>query len=114
MLGMGGASRFRYESLFCRNRDRENQEYRNFRFFNLKFRIFANFGKIGNIFFGILYYLLKVRYSCEATIYIYALKRSGAEKFDHNNFLVPHTRSIRLNFCISVQEGPRYYSDTPK
>ena len=53
MLGMGGgATRFRYESFkFCRNRDRENQEYRNFRFFNLKFRIFANFGKIGNNFF---------------------------------------------------------------
>ena len=53
MLGMGGggATRFRCESLFCRNRDRENQEYRNFRFFNLKFRIFANFGKIGNNFF---------------------------------------------------------------
>ena len=41
----------RYESLFCRNRDRENWEFRNFRFFNLKFRILANFGKIGNNFF---------------------------------------------------------------
>ena len=53
----GGATRFRYESLFCRNRDRENREYRNFRFFNLKFRILANFGKIGNNFleFSIIY-----------------------------------------------------------
>ena len=42
-------------------------------------------------------------YSYEAT---YTLKRSGAEKFDQNHFLVSCTRSIRLNFCISVQEGP--------
>ena len=71
MLGMGrGATRFRYESLFCRNRDRENQEYRNFRFFNLRFRIFANFGRIGNNFFlefSIFSYSFKVRYRYEAT-----------------------------------------------
>ena len=48
----------------------------NFRFFNLKFRILANFGKIGSQFFGIFYFLLKVRYSYEAT---YAPKRSGEE-----------------------------------
>ena len=42
-------------------------------------------------------------YSYEAT---YTLKRSGAEKFDQNHFLVSCTRAIRLNFCISFQEGP--------
>ena len=32
-------------------------------YFNLKYRFLANFGKIGNkIFFGIPYFLLKIRY----------------------------------------------------
>ena len=64
MWGLGGATRFRYESLFCLNRDRENWGFRNFRFFNLKFRILANFGKIGNNFFlEFSIFLLKVRHS---------------------------------------------------
>ena len=49
--------------------------------------------------------------SYEAT---YVLKRSGAEKFDQNHFLVSSTRSFWLNFCISVQEGPTDYSDASK
>ena len=33
-------------------------------YFNLKYRLLANFGKIGNKnFFGISYFLLKIRYS---------------------------------------------------
>ena len=42
-------------------------------------------------------------YSYEAT---YTLKRSGAEKFDQNHFLVSCTRSIRLNFCDSLLPAP--------
>ena len=49
--------------------------------------------------------------SYEAT---YALKWSGVEIFDKNQFMVTHTRYIRLHFCILVQEGPSDYSDTPK
>ena len=49
--------------------------------------------------------------SYEAT---YALKWSGAEIFDNNQFLVARTRFIRQNPCILVHEGPTHYSDTPK
>ena len=49
---------------------------------------------------------LEARFATDSYEGTYTLKRSGAEKFDQNHFLVSCTRSIRLNFCILVQEGP--------
>ena len=107
MWGLGGGQpdSDRYESLFCRNRDRENWEFRNFRFFNLKFRILANFGKSGNNFFGIFYFLLKVRYSYEAKYICRKAIRRG-DNGGKINFLHTHLSYFWNKFCISVKECP--------